>query len=125
MRFNSLSRPRRSPERAFLTVLQFKPEYLEQGKSGARLVRQLFIDMIAASYFIDRRFVHIEVLVDCDALAHEAGFWNNRNVSEKSIREFFDGLRSHPHITVVEGELDTKVAVMHRTFFPLPISRHL
>ena len=39
---------------------------------------------IAASFFIDGRFVHIEALVDCDALVQEAGFWNNSNVSEES-----------------------------------------
>ena len=45
-------------------LTHLKPEYLKQEKSGARLVRQLFVDMIAASFFINGRFVHIEVVVD-------------------------------------------------------------
>ena len=93
-------------------ALQFEPAHLKWGKLGAEPVRQPLVDMIATQYLIDRRFVHVRIVADVDALANEAGFWGMPLPAPRNIRQFFNELETHPTITICKGDVETRRALI-------------
>lgn len=75
-------------------------------------MRQPLVDMIATKYWSDRRFVHVRIVVDVDALVEEGRFWGEEFLGKARINDFFEELKTHPAITICKGRVENRRALI-------------